>query len=206
LRSPSFPSGKPQSFGAKERLDEAAYELFSKKGTRAVGIDEVIKHSGVARMTLYRHYNSKEDLILAFLELREKRWTFDWLVEEATRRAAAPQARLLVIFDLFDEWFHEKDFRGCPLINVMVESEFGGPTHRAAARKLANINTVLKSWAAKANLADPEDFARMWQILIKGSIISALASHLKAASKAKYAAALILKDWPRKTSSKRKTD
>jgi len=190
---------------AKQRLDEAAYELFSKRGTRAVGVDEVIKHCGVARMTLYRYYKSKEDLILAFLELREKRWTFDWLVAEATRHTTSPRARLLVIFDLFDEWFHEKDFRGCPLINVMVESEFGGATHRAAARKLATIDAVLRNWATEAKLTDAEDFARMWQILIKGSIISARAGHLRAADKAKYAAALVLKDWPKKSRATRKS-
>src|SRR5713101_3141881 len=79
----------PSSTGsdARERILEAAYDLFSREGIRAVGIDSIIERSGVARMTLYRHFRSKDDLVLAFLERREARWTRDWLQREAERRA-----------------------------------------------------------------------------------------------------------------------
>src|SRR5215212_3698030 len=60
---------------ARSRILEAAYELFSRRGIRAVGIDAIIRESGVARMTLYRHFKSKDELVLAYLELREARWT-----------------------------------------------------------------------------------------------------------------------------------
>ena len=67
---------------ARSRILESAYELFSERGVRAVGIDAIIARSGVARMTLYRHFSSKEDLVLAFLERREERWTRLWLQAE----------------------------------------------------------------------------------------------------------------------------
>src|SRR6516225_11838892 len=89
---------------ARERLVSAAYELFSQRGVQAVGIDAVISRSGVARQTLYRHFASKQDLVLAFLERREQEWTRRWLEAEVRGRAHDPASRLLAIFDVFDEW------------------------------------------------------------------------------------------------------
>ena len=63
----------------RERILETAYDLFSRQGTRAVGVDTIIAGSGVAKMTLYRNFASKDDLIVAFLERREERWTRAWL-------------------------------------------------------------------------------------------------------------------------------
>lgn len=98
---------------ARERLLEVAYELFATRGVRAVGIDELISRAGVAKATFYRHFPSKNDLVLAFLERREQRWTKDWIEAEARRRGSTPEESLLAIFDLFNEWFHRDDFEGC---------------------------------------------------------------------------------------------
>src|SRR5262245_31080619 len=89
---------------ARDRVLAAAYDLFSRHGIRAVGIDAIIEHSQVARMTLYRHFESKEELVLAFLRQRESLWTTAWLTVEVERRAATPRERLLAIFDVFGEW------------------------------------------------------------------------------------------------------
>ena len=67
---------------ARERLLAAAYELFSREGIQAVGIDAIIERSGVARQTMYRHFASKQELVLAFLERREELWTQGWLAAE----------------------------------------------------------------------------------------------------------------------------
>ena len=119
---------------ARERILEAADELFSRQGVRAVGIDAIIERSGVARMTLYRHFPSKDALVLAFLERRENLWTKDWL---SARWSGAPTirgARLLAIFDTFDAWFRSEDFEGCWFINVLLEfSEPSDPINRQAA-------------------------------------------------------------------------
>ena len=96
-----------QPTGAKERIIDAAYELFSRQGTRAVGVDAIIERSGVAKMTLYRHFRSKQDLVIAFLQRREERWSRDWLQQEVRARAADPKGRLLAVFDLFDGWFQQ---------------------------------------------------------------------------------------------------
>ncbi len=82
---------------ARERILESAYELFSRHGIRAVGIDAIVERSGVARMTLYRHFASKDALVLAFLERREQRWVIEWFRREVERRATDPVARLLAL-------------------------------------------------------------------------------------------------------------
>src|SRR5215216_3744521 len=94
----------------RERVLETAYELFSRRGIRAVGIDEVIDRAGVAKATLYRHFPSKDDLVLAFLERREERWTRGLVEAEARKRGATPEEQLLAVFDVFDEWFRGQDF------------------------------------------------------------------------------------------------
>jgi len=81
---------------ARERIDRTAYELFSRHGIRAVGVDAVIARSGVAKQTLYRHYPSKNDLALAFLRRREELWTRTWLEREVERQAPTPGGKLLV--------------------------------------------------------------------------------------------------------------
>ncbi len=178
---------------ARERLLAAAYELFSREGIQAVGIDAIIERSGVARQTMYRHFSSKQDLVLAFLERREELWTKDWLVTEVQLRASAPEDRLLAIFDVFDEWFRTPSFEGCSFINVMLEHpDADHPVHRAAAAYLAGIRHFLERLAREAGIADADGFARQWHILMKGSIVAAGEGDHDAALRAKKVAAGLL--------------
>ena len=178
---------------ARERILAAAYELFSKWGIQAVGVDAVIARSGVARQTLYRHFSSKQDLVLAFLERREEVWTKGWLQAGVEERASDPRARLLAIFDQFDEWFRRSDFEGCSFINVMLEHpDPTDPIHRAGVSYLAGIRHFLEDLARRAGIADAESFAREWHILMKGSIVAALEGDRDAARRAQRVGALIL--------------
>src|ERR1700755_1005995 len=88
----------------RERLSRAAYELFSQAGVRSVGVDAVIERAGTAKMTLYRNFPSKDDLILDFLRRREESWMRGWLVAEIQRRGETPREQLLAVFDVLDEW------------------------------------------------------------------------------------------------------
>ncbi len=180
---------------ARERILEAAYELFSRNGIRAVGIDAIIERSGVARMTLYRHFGSKDALVLAFLARREERWTKDWLQREVQERASEPDERLLAIFDVFDAWFQREDFEGCSFINVLLE--IGDRRHelnRASADYLARIRAFVTDLAAQAGVADPEALAHKWHILMKGSIVAAGEGDRAAARRAREVAALVLRE------------
>jgi len=179
---------------ARERILGAAYELFSRWGIQAVGVDSIIARSGVARQTLYRHFASKEDLVLAFLERREDLWTKNWLQAGVQERASDPRERLLTIFDLFDEWFHRPDFEGCSFINVMLEHpDPADAIHRAGVSYLAGIRHFLEDLARRAGITDAESFAREWHILMKGSIVAALEGDREAARRSQKVGSLILR-------------
>jgi AcrR family transcriptional regulator len=177
----------------RERILETAYDLFSRQGTRAVGVDTIIAGSGVAKMTLYRNFASKDDLILAFLERREERWTRAWLQASVEERADSPAERLLAIFDVFGEWFAREDFEGCSFINVMLEVvDAAHPVRQASVRHLAAIRDFLAELAAAAGVGDADGFARQWHILMKGSIVAAAEGDAQAAARAREIGALLL--------------
>ena len=178
---------------ARQRIVDAAYELFSRNGLRAVGVDTIIAESGVAKMTLYRNFASKDELILEFLRVREERWTRDWLQAEAERRAPTPEGRLLAIFDVFDEWFQLDDFEGCSFVNVLLEvTDVESPVRRATVDHLATIRTFVSGLAVEAGVADPDGFSRQWHILMKGSIVSAGEGDRLAARRAQELGRLLL--------------
>ena len=179
----------------RERVMRAAYDLFSRHGTRTVGVDAVIGQAGVAKMTLYRNFASKDDLILAFLERREIHWTHGWVRAESQRRGKTPVQRLLAIFELFGEWFARPDFEGCSFVTTLLEVTNRDSTVRQASVKhLANIRSYLCELAAEAGVADPDSFARKWHILMKGSIIAAAEGDSQAAARARELGLLLLKE------------
>src|SRR3984893_17543153 len=138
----------------RERILDASYELFSRRGIRAVGVNEVIERAGVATATLYRHFASKDELVLAFLQLREQRWTTDFIEAGAISRGADAEQRLLAIFDVFDEWFHRDDFEACSFINVLLEMGAQHPAGGASVWHLEQIRSIVDRLAEEAGLRD----------------------------------------------------
>lgn len=178
---------------ARERILDTAYELFSRHGVQAVGVDTIVTTSGVAKMTLYRHFPSKDELALAFLQRRAERWTQGWLQAEVAQRADTARDRLLVIFDLLDEWFHAEGFEGCPFIKIVVETQ--DPTdvlRTAAVEHLATIRSYLRDLAAEAGVPDPDEVAGALHVLMKGSIVAAEGGDTDAARRARGIADVLL--------------
>lgn len=180
---------------ARERIVTSAYELFAKRGVRAVGVDELIRHSGVAISTFYRHFPSKDDLVLAFLERREQVWTLGLVESEAMRRGQTPTERLLAIFDVFDEWFQREDYEACSFVNVLLEMGAEHAVGRASISYLNHIRDFTRRLGEEAGLHDLDDFVWSWHILMKGSIISAAEGDRTAALRAKKMAVLILRQF-----------
>jgi AcrR family transcriptional regulator len=178
---------------ARERILDTAYDLFSRHGIRAVGVDRIIETSGVAKMSLYRHFNSKDELVIAFLQERERRWTMEWLYAEVSGRAEDGAGRMLAIFDVFDEWFRQDDFEGCSFINVLLEfDQLDHPIRVASAAHLVTIRSLVQAFAEDAGVDDPDDVARQWHILMKGSIVAAGEGDREAAQRARRLGELLL--------------
>jgi AcrR family transcriptional regulator len=178
--------------GARARILDAAYELFTRHGIQAIGVDEIIRRAEVAKATFYHHFASKDDLVLEFLNLREQRWTRAWIEGEARRRAATPEEQLLTIFDLFDEWFHREDFEADSFVNVLLELGPDHPAGRASIEHLENVRAFVRQLAEEAGLRATESFTRSWHILMKGSIVCAAAGDAEAGKRAQAMAKLLI--------------
>jgi AcrR family transcriptional regulator len=188
----SSDAGPPPDSG-RERLLEAAYELFSRSGVSGVGIDTVIAKAGVAKATLYRNFGSKDNLALAFLQRREDRWTIGWLQAEVEHRATDPRARLLAIFDVFGEWFQRSDYEGCAFLTILLElDDRDSVVRQATVGHLETIRDWVAGLAADAGIEDSEGIAWQWHILMKGSIVSAAEGDMKAGARAHELAELLL--------------
>ena len=178
---------------ARQRILDTAYELFSRRGIRAVGIEEVIARAAVAKATLYRHFPSKDELVLAFLEQREQLWTRQFVEAGASERGTTAEERLLAIFDVFHDWFQRDDFEGCSFMNVLLETaDRDHPVGAASVHYLENIRTIVRGLAEEADLRDPEAFALSWHILMKGAIVQAAEGDREAAKRAQAMAKLLL--------------
>jgi AcrR family transcriptional regulator len=178
---------------ARQRILDNTYDLFSRRGIRAVGIEEVISRSAVAKATLYRHFPSKDDLVLAFLEQREQIWTRQIVEAGARERGATAEERLLAIFDVFHEWFQREDYECCSFVKVLLETaDRDNPVGAASVRYLENIRTIVRELAEEAELRDPEAFALSLHILMKGAIVQAAEGDREAARRAKAMAQLLL--------------
>jgi AcrR family transcriptional regulator len=170
---------------ARERILSAAYELFGRRGIRAVGTDEVIARAGVAKATLYRHFATKNDLVLAVLERREQLWTHGLIEAQSGLLGNTPEEQLLAIFDVMHVWFQSRDgYEGCSFINVLLEFGADHPAGRACVAHIDNVRDIVRQRALAAGLTDVEDFASSWHILMKGAIILAAVGDLEAAHRA----------------------
>lgn len=158
----------------RERILDAASSAFYRQGIRAVGVDAVIADAGVAKATLYRHFPSKDALVLAFLERRDRRWRA-WFEEAVERLAPDPSDRPLAVFDALAEWFRSDDFRGCAFINAAVEITDPAHPARAAVRDHERLLAEhLVRLCRETDLADPSGCAAALLLLVEGAIVCAL--------------------------------
>jgi AcrR family transcriptional regulator len=178
---------------ARERILDTAYDLFSRHGTHAVGVDAIVAGSGVAKMSLYRNFGSKDELILEFLRRREQLWGRDFLIAEVDARADDPAERLLAIFDVLGEWYARHDFEGCSFTKVLFTiDDPDHPVRRAAVHHIDNVRGWLFGLASDAGVDDPDGFSRQWYVLMTGSLVSASAGDTEAACRAADIGRLLL--------------
>ncbi len=177
----------------RDQLIDTALDLFNRNGYHATGIDRILAESGVAKMTLYNHFGSKDALIQAALARRDERWRA-WLRDAVARRAETPRGRLLAVFDALDEWFARPDFYGCMFIRAAGEyAELDDPIHAAAAAHQRLVLAELRGLATAAGARHPARLARELLLLALGAMIATQVNGpVEAGQTAKKAAAVLI--------------
>lgn len=157
---------------ARERILQTAHRLFYQDGIRATGIDKVIAESGVTKVTLYRHFPSKNDLICAYLEYRHTLW-MGWLAE-ALQRHGRTQRGLskgaVALPQALSEWFGHEDFRGCAFINSVAELGDTLPQVREIVRRHKQDMTDLLATLLPASDRQAPD-AQAMALVVEGAIV-----------------------------------
>jgi AcrR family transcriptional regulator len=157
----------------RERLLEAANELFYQEGVHTVGIDRVLERAGVAKASLYGTFGSKDELVRAYLEERARRRR-----ERISQRIAEhddPRARILSVFDLLAETARETAFRGCAFVNACAEGPGGPatPARQVSSKHRAWVRDLFHQLATDLGARDPEQLARQLSLLNTGALIAA---------------------------------
>lgn len=164
---------------ARDRILDTASRLFYRDGYRATGIDKIIAESGVAKMSLYRHFPSKNDLIFEYLQRRHDFW-MAWFQTGVSRRLAT-RRNLDVVADTLGEWFAGADFRGCSFINMVAETGGGAGDdprllEQAVSHK-ASLQAFVVDLARDLELSDAEAVAEEAILCIEGMIVRAQTTH-----------------------------
>ena len=156
---------------ARERLLDAAEELFYERGIAATGVDAVLRRAQVAPATLYAHFAGKDHLVAAYLQRRHERWRATW--DETLKRCADdPRKRALSVFDALDEFHREQETtRGCAFLAAAVEvTDPQHPAHQWLAADTRLLDDRLHALAAETGAADPDALAQELFLLYDGAL------------------------------------
>jgi AcrR family transcriptional regulator len=157
---------------ARDRLLDRAIDLFYSHGFHAIGLDRIIDETGVTKTTFYKHFESKDDLLVAAIKRRDD-WEFKaWEQAVIARAGRDPRAQLLAFFDVLDLWFNAPEFGGCIFINAAAEfPDPRDPVHQAAAAHKRRTRDLIRDLARAAGLRDHESFADVYTTLMEGTLI-----------------------------------
>lgn len=178
----------------KKKLFQKAARLFYKHGYRAIGVDTIAAESGIGKMTLYRHYPSKDDLIVAYLKDSDELFWNNF--EQITKDAATPREKLLAFFESLQEYVNSPACYGCPFLNVATEypeTEYSG--HQIALAHKQSVRARFRQLAKEAGAQHPEVLADQLFLLMDGAYMASRmfgaknpASHLASAARTLIAA------------------
>lgn len=191
-RSPAGTSSAKVS-AKREALLSTAQELFARQGYRAVGIDTLLAEAGVAKMTLYKQFGSKEELIAAVLERLAGEITSSLAARLATATGGS-HGRILAVFDWLADWVRSPAFHGCLFIKAASEYPEPGERPRQAAEAFkAGCRELLEGQCRELGIAEPQRLARQLHLLLEGALVlSFLERDPQAATHAQDAAAVLL--------------
>lgn len=161
----------PKTQSRQQLLDTAA-KLFYPDSYRAVGVDTLCAISGVGKMTLYRHFATKEELIVAYLE-RSNALFWEWF-EESTAAANKPEDKIIAFFHAVEIWVQDPACHGCPFLNAVVDfPDLGHPAHQVALAHRQAVRARFRELTAQANLPHPDRLADHLLLLMVGAFMAA---------------------------------
>ena len=159
-----------------DRLVSVALQLFRQHGFHATGIDRILAESGVAKNTLYRHFKSKDELILASLRQQDEEFR-NWLMREVARRDNAID-RSLAVFDVYEQWSRTPVFFGCMFINASAEfSDPNSPIHAFCREHKRLVTMFIRDLAKAADVQGWEHLSACWLLLLDGAVTSTQVSN-----------------------------
>src|SRR5262245_41186050 len=157
----------------RRRLTEAAVRRFYRDGFRNVGLEQVLTDVGISKTAFYKHFDCKEDLVLAALEMKNQ-WlqdTFRQMVRECGGPTFVGQFRALL--DVEDRIINEDEFQGCIFVNVAMEYPLPhDPAHIAAAKHKHAIEEIIREMAEHAGVAEPRQMARELCLIMEGAYVT----------------------------------
>lgn len=179
----------------REHLIKTALELFSRNGFHGVGIDTILNQSGVAKRTLYNHFKSKDELILAVLRYYDEKFR-NFFMRAVEANADSPKDRLLAVFDVAEQWFQQDDFYGCIYVRAAGEYPEDGTAIRNTCREFKGlILEYIRSLAKEAELGQPDQLAEQLLLLLEGAITMAQINRSPvSAEQAKSAAKVLIEN------------
>ena len=155
----------------REKLFQTAARLFYQHGYRAIGVDTIAAESGIGKMTLYRHYPSKDDLITAYLQNSNEIFWNNF--EEITKDAAGPREKLLAFFESLQDYVKTPACYGCPFLNVATEyPETDYPGHQVAIQHKQSVRVRFQQLAREAGARSPEVLADQLFLLMDGAYMA----------------------------------
>lgn len=163
-----------KKISVKEKILQTARRLFCQVGFHATGITRILDESGVSRRSLYTHYGSKEDLLKAVFQEEANIW-FRWFNYDLPQMECSPSERILMLFDLMQDWFDSEDFFGCVFINAVAEHEkSNGWIQEVASNYRDEISAKFQEMVAESGVKDPETVTEKLNLLIDGAIVGAM--------------------------------
>ena len=161
------------SASKRDELLQKALVAFYQGGFHAVGMDRLAKETGVSKTAIYKHFRTKEELILATLRLRDEQFR-NWLMRRVEALATAPKDKLTAIFDALGEWFDEPGFKSCMFIKASSEyQDRAHPIHATSAEHKRLLEGYFTQCARDAGASNPEELARALLIVKEGAIVLA---------------------------------
>ncbi len=158
---------------ASDRVLSTAASLFYERGIHSVGVDAVVSASSVAKMTLYKHFPSKDALIVAALEQQGRQWQA-WFVAAVEAGEAPARERLLRVFDVLGLWFTAEGFRGDATLNAAIELRGQDhPAWKVVREHQGWLRSYLRELVGQAGLAEPECTTDAIYLLVEGAIVGA---------------------------------